>query len=180
MCSSAESYSESSRNVRCSVMRIAASVSGSSANRPSIASLDRSSTSRSVISRFGSKFGLACFKMSWVRNSLTAVAIRADSSAALRARDSPMAEAIERTVAMTSAEATTTAKQRRRETRALVRQLRGDLDWITMRALEKDRARRYGSLSVDGAQTGGFLLLDRPYGFVDHLVPDSVGQPTGE
>jgi non-specific serine/threonine protein kinase/serine/threonine-protein kinase len=29
--------------------------------------------------------------------------------------------------------------------RALARQLRGDLDWITMKALEKDRARRYGS-----------------------------------
>jgi len=29
----------------------------------------------------------------------------------------------------------------------LARQLRGDLDWITMRALEKDRTRRYGSAS---------------------------------
>ena len=29
----------------------------------------------------------------------------------------------------------------------LARQLRGDLDWITMRALEKDRTRRYGSVS---------------------------------
>jgi serine/threonine protein kinase/Tfp pilus assembly protein PilF len=29
----------------------------------------------------------------------------------------------------------------------LARQLRGDLDWITLRALEKDRARRYGSVS---------------------------------
>ena len=27
----------------------------------------------------------------------------------------------------------------------LRRQLRGDLDWITMKALEKDRTRRYGS-----------------------------------
>jgi eukaryotic-like serine/threonine-protein kinase len=30
---------------------------------------------------------------------------------------------------------------------AVPRELRGDLDWITMRALEKDRARRYGSVS---------------------------------
>jgi non-specific serine/threonine protein kinase/serine/threonine-protein kinase len=30
---------------------------------------------------------------------------------------------------------------------ALARQLRGDLDWITMKALEKDRTRRYGSVS---------------------------------
>ena len=29
----------------------------------------------------------------------------------------------------------------------LARQLRGDLDWITMKALEKDRTRRYGSVS---------------------------------
>jgi hypothetical protein len=31
--------------------------------------------------------------------------------------------------------------------RALVRDLHGDLDWITMKALEKDRARRYASAS---------------------------------
>jgi non-specific serine/threonine protein kinase/serine/threonine-protein kinase len=31
------------------------------------------------------------------------------------------------------------------EAKALRRELRGDLDWITMRALEKDRERRYGS-----------------------------------
>jgi serine/threonine protein kinase/tetratricopeptide (TPR) repeat protein len=31
--------------------------------------------------------------------------------------------------------------------RGLVRELRGDLDWITMRALEKDRARRFGSVA---------------------------------
>ena len=31
------------------------------------------------------------------------------------------------------------------DAKALGKQLRGDLDWITMRALEKDRARRYGS-----------------------------------
>jgi non-specific serine/threonine protein kinase/serine/threonine-protein kinase len=30
---------------------------------------------------------------------------------------------------------------------ALARQLRGDLDWITLRAMEKDRTRRYGSVS---------------------------------
>jgi len=32
-----------------------------------------------------------------------------------------------------------------------VSQLRGDLDWITMKALEKDRARRYDSCSALGA-----------------------------
>jgi non-specific serine/threonine protein kinase/serine/threonine-protein kinase len=42
----------------------------------------------------------------------------------------------------TSAES---AKNRRTDSSSLRRQLRGDLDWITMKALEKDRARRYGS-----------------------------------
>ncbi|UCF67553.1 MAG: serine/threonine protein kinase [Acidobacteriota bacterium] len=37
------------------------------------------------------------------------------------------------------------AKHRRTEASALERRLRGDLDWITMKALEKDRTRRYGS-----------------------------------
>ena len=40
---------------------------------------------------------------------------------------------------------TTQAHNRRMEGPALIRQLRGDLDWITMKALEKDRTRRYGS-----------------------------------
>ena len=37
------------------------------------------------------------------------------------------------------------AQHRRTETPELVRRLRGDLDWITMKALEKDRSRRYAS-----------------------------------
>ena len=41
--------------------------------------------------------------------------------------------------------ATESAHKRRVTTATLRRQLRGDLDWITMKALEKDRARRYGS-----------------------------------
>jgi serine/threonine protein kinase/tetratricopeptide (TPR) repeat protein len=39
------------------------------------------------------------------------------------------------------------AKRRRTDLNGLVRTLRGDLDWITMRALEKDRMRRYASPS---------------------------------
>jgi len=39
------------------------------------------------------------------------------------------------------------AKQRRTDLHGLVRTLRGDLDWITMRAIEKDRMRRYASPS---------------------------------
>jgi non-specific serine/threonine protein kinase/serine/threonine-protein kinase len=37
------------------------------------------------------------------------------------------------------------AERRRTDQGGLARQLRGDLDWIVMRALEKDRTRRYGS-----------------------------------
>jgi serine/threonine protein kinase/tetratricopeptide (TPR) repeat protein len=40
---------------------------------------------------------------------------------------------------------TAQAQNRRTEPMTLIRQIRGDLDWITMRALEKDRTRRYGS-----------------------------------
>jgi non-specific serine/threonine protein kinase/serine/threonine-protein kinase len=40
---------------------------------------------------------------------------------------------------------TESAKLRRVDLPTLQRQLKGDLDWITMKALEKDRTRRYGS-----------------------------------
>ncbi len=40
-----------------------------------------------------------------------------------------------------------TAEARGTEPKQLVRMLRGDLDWITLMALEKDRARRYGTPS---------------------------------
>ena len=43
--------------------------------------------------------------------------------------------------------ATQTAKLRSTEPQELVSQLRGDLDWITMKALERDRTRRYGTPS---------------------------------
>src|SRR5262245_50337583 len=41
--------------------------------------------------------------------------------------------------------ATESARRRGTEPAKLVSRLRGDLDWITMKALEKDRTRRYGS-----------------------------------
>jgi WD40 repeat protein/tRNA A-37 threonylcarbamoyl transferase component Bud32 len=44
---------------------------------------------------------------------------------------------------MHEGERTTTAKQRRTDAPKLVHRLRGDLDWIVMKALEKDRTRRY-------------------------------------
>lgn len=42
---------------------------------------------------------------------------------------------------------TQAARNRRTEPVRLAGELRGDLDWITMKALEKDRTRRYGSAS---------------------------------
>ncbi|MGH8024079.1 MAG: serine/threonine protein kinase, partial [Limisphaerales bacterium] len=45
--------------------------------------------------------------------------------------------------ALQGTELTTTAEHRRAEPPKLISQLRGDLDWIVMKALEKDRKRRY-------------------------------------
>ena len=44
---------------------------------------------------------------------------------------------------MSGEESSTTTKRRATETAKLVRQLKGDLDWIVMKCLEKDRTRRY-------------------------------------
>jgi eukaryotic-like serine/threonine-protein kinase len=52
---------------------------------------------------------------------------------------------------------TATAKARGTEPRQLVSLLRGDLDWITMKALEKDRARRYGAPSELAADIRRYL-----------------------
>jgi serine/threonine protein kinase/Tfp pilus assembly protein PilF len=54
-------------------------------------------------------------------------------------------------------ESTTEARKRRTEPTDLIRLLRGDLDWITMKALEKDRTRRYGSPSDLAADIDRFL-----------------------
>ncbi len=62
----------------------------------------------------------------------------------------------------TMGEASTVQAQNRRTDRpALIRQIRGDLDWITMKALEKDRTRRYGSPS-DLAEDIERYLCHRP------------------
>ena len=46
------------------------------------------------------------------------------------------------------------ARHRRADTEALFRKLRGDLDWITLKALEKDRSRRYAAASELAADLG--------------------------
>jgi non-specific serine/threonine protein kinase/serine/threonine-protein kinase len=58
------------------------------------------------------------------------------------------------------------AEARGTEPRQLSRMLRGDLDWITMKALEKDRSRRYGAPSDLAADIRRYLnhepVLARP------------------
>jgi serine/threonine protein kinase len=53
---------------------------------------------------------------------------------------------------MTGADSTTTAKRRGMEAHRLITLLRGDLDWVVMKCLEKDRTRRY--------ETANGLALD--------------------
>ncbi len=48
---------------------------------------------------------------------------------------------------MSEADVETIARHRRSDAPKLIHQLRGDLDWIVMKALEKDRARRYETAS---------------------------------
>jgi serine/threonine protein kinase len=52
---------------------------------------------------------------------------------------------------------TPVAQRRNTDPRQLASLLRGDLDWITLKALEKDRARRYGTPSELGADVGRYL-----------------------
>lgn len=53
------------------------------------------------------------------------------------------------------------SKQRRLDPRRLSQMLRGDLDWIVMKALEKDRSRRYGTCA-DFADDVDRFLKDEP------------------
>src|SRR5947209_8918618 len=64
------------------------------------------------------------------------------------------------------ARSTKTAQRRKTDARQLATVLRGDLDWITLKALEKDRARRYGAASELAADLDRYLrnepVLARP------------------
>src|SRR6516225_9627049 len=53
---------------------------------------------------------------------------------------------------MTAGDLTTIAQRRHSAPANLIRSIRGDLDWIVMKALEKDRSRRY--------ETANGLALD--------------------
>jgi serine/threonine protein kinase/tetratricopeptide (TPR) repeat protein len=58
---------------------------------------------------------------------------------------------------MHQAQLSTIAEQRRLEPHHLSRHVRGELDWIVMRALEKDRNRRYESASAFAADVQRYL-----------------------
>jgi serine/threonine protein kinase/tetratricopeptide (TPR) repeat protein len=49
------------------------------------------------------------------------------------------------------------AEKRKEEPRSFAEHLRGELDWITMKALEKDRVRRYGAVSELSADISRYL-----------------------
>src|SRR5256714_3883503 len=67
---------------------------------------------------------------------------------------------------MLEADLTTTAQQRRTEGLRLVHLLRGDLDWVVMKCLEKDRARRYETANALASDVQRYLenelVLARP------------------
>lgn len=63
----------------------------------------------------------------------------------VREQDAP---GLERSLSQLGTAATVAAEHRRTEVKRLVSQIRGDLDWIVLKALEKDRERRYASVSA--------------------------------
>ena len=72
----------------------------------------------------------------------------------LREEDTPKPSTRSRSL---GGDTTLTARNRRVEPSALTKQLRGDLDCITLKCLEKDRARRYGSPSELSADITRYL-----------------------
>ncbi|MEE9295741.1 MAG: serine/threonine-protein kinase [Phycisphaerae bacterium] len=59
------------------------------------------------------------------------------------------------------AKSTAPARNRNTDARSLTRRLRGDLDWITMKAMEKERSRRYATASDFAADIQRYLA-DEP------------------
>ncbi len=70
------------------------------------------------------------------------------------------------------ATSTEVARKRHTEPVALAKQMRGDLDSIALKALEKDRSRRYGSPSDFAADIGRYLRNEAVL-----AVPPSAGVP---
>jgi eukaryotic-like serine/threonine-protein kinase len=67
----------------------------------------------------------------------------------------------------------TMAEERKTQPQQLARSLRGDLDWITLKAMEKDRTQRYGTPSELAADIGRYLknepVIARPQSTVYKL-----------
>src|SRR5258706_12130272 len=65
-----------------------------------------------------------------------------------------------------AADLTSVSRHRQAEPPRLIREVRGDLDWIVMKALEKDRARRYSTVNGFAVDIRRFLageaILARP------------------
>ena len=81
-------------------------------------------------------------------------------------REAEPARPSTRVATMVNAELTATAERRRTEPPRLIHSLRGDLDWIVMKCIEKDRTRRYataGELTADVQRfLDGDTVLARP------------------
>jgi serine/threonine protein kinase/Tfp pilus assembly protein PilF len=60
-------------------------------------------------------------------------------------------------VRMMGPQSPASAEKRGEEPQSLARHLEGELDWITLKALEKDRARRYGTISALSADLTRYL-----------------------
>ena len=56
--------------------------------------------------------------------------------------------------------ASSIARSRHVEPASLPRKLRGDLDWIIMKCLEKERSRRYDTASALSADLGRYLAME--------------------
>ena len=82
----------------------------------------------------------------------------------IREMDPPRASV--RLGAVEPAESARAAEARRSTRSALLRELRGDLDWICVKAMEKDRTRRYATASEFAADIGRYVrreaVLARP------------------
>ena len=77
--------------------------------------------------------------------------------------------------------ATTVAKQRSTEAHKLGQMLRGELDWIVMRALEKDRTRRYETANGLAKDVQRYLndetIIARPTSRAYRFSPDYSRSP---
>jgi serine/threonine protein kinase len=71
---------------------------------------------------------------------------------------------------ISDAETTEMAKCRQTDSRSLKRKLHGDLDWITIKALEKDRSRRYGNVDAFATDIRKYLQHEP----VSAVPPDFV------